>query len=288
MYRDILNEELGIANKVTEISTKIRNLVSDDYARNINTNRYVNLSIRISNFVNRNKKLKAFNDIIIINPDSDNIKVRFYVVDVDSYDSELITLYKEGFDSSFDIETCEITLFLLSKNNKIVWRDVIEDIQHEIEHWYEQKEKGKSLLNKKVINRYKKYQKLRRSSYNFERIIGMVYYYYEKFERNAIMNGLYSKIMEYNEIDYVIDPIEVLKDYIHYKNIKTLKDILNLINNDEAYKEEWIEMLKKHNKSLESFIRVTNIVVNEYIKAFGRTIYKARKDLEEMYKTKIH
>ena len=288
MYRDILNEELGIANKVTEISTKIRNLVSDDYARNINTNRYVNLSIRISNFVNRNKKLKAFNDIIIINPDSDNIKVRFYVVDVDSYDSELITLYKEGFDSSFDIETCEITLFLLSKNNKIVWRDVIEDIQHEIEHWYEQKEKGKSLLNKKVINRYKKYQKLRRSSYNFERVLGMVYYYYEKFERNAIMNGLYSKIMEYNEIDYVIDPIEVLKDYIHYKNIKTLKDILNLIDNDEAYKEEWIEMLKKHNKSLESFIRVTNIVVNEYIKAFGRTIYKARKDLEEMHKTKIH
>lgn len=288
MYRDILNEELGIANKVTEITTKIRNFVSNDYARNINTNKYVNLSIRISNFVNRNKKLKAFNDTIIINPASDNIKVIYFIVDADSYDKEMITMYREVYSSLFDLDTNEITLFLYSKNNKIVWRDVIEDIQHEIEHWYEQSEKGKRLLNKKVIKRYKNYEKLRKSSYNFERVIGMVYYYYEKFERNAIMNGLYSKIMEYNEIDYVIDPIEVLKEYIHYKNIKAFKDMLNSINNNEAYKEEWIEMLKKHNKSLESFIRVTNIVVNEYIKAFGRTIYKARKDLEEMHKTKIH
>ena len=45
------------------------------------------------------------------------------------------------------------------------------------------------------------------------------------------MNGLYAKIMSMNEIANVIDPIDVLKSYMHYKNIKAIETTIEIINN---------------------------------------------------------
>lgn len=278
MLNKILNEELGISNEVVRLVSKIKSVIGSDYNRNKDDkNLYVKLKITTL------KKLQTFCNNIII----DNIKIQYYVVDGDKYENYLSSYY-HLYLSSFDLDTNEIILFLHSNNNKIYWGKCIEALQHEVEHWFEQQQKGKKLLSDKDIAKYQKYANLRKSSDPYERNIGLIYYYYTKVERNAIMNGLYAKIMDFNEYSYVVNPEDVLKDDNHYNNIKGIETVLNRINMSKTYKNTYKFYTDKNDINFNSFLKVMNYVVNEYIKKFGRTIYKARKDLQTKYKNIIN
>lgn len=280
MINDMLNEELGISNDVITLVNRIKNLISDNYGKNKHDKSLYGY-LRLSN----GKKILSFCNTINIKFNNDILNVTYYVVDCDNDNLEQ---YNIEYSSSFDLLSGDIELFLHTKNNKINWIDASENIQHEIQHWYQQKQKGKSLLNNKKISKYIDHSILRNSNNNADRIIGFVYYYYERIEYNAVMNGLYSTIMSYNEHSYIAEPVEILKNYHHYKKIKTLKDFIDVINSDEEYKNLFIDILKQYNKNFSSFMRIVNTVVNEYIRGFGKTLYKAKKDLEEKYKYTIY
>ena len=55
--------------------------------------------------------------------------------------------------------------------------------------------------------------------------------------------------------------------------------IKSIIHNDD--KLPLIELsLSKINKTLKSYLRVANRMIDEYTKAFGRLLYKSKKDIE--------
>ena len=62
-----------------------------------------------------------------------------------------------------------------------------------------------------------------------------------------------------------------------YQNIQVIK---NAIQNPT--KLSLIEKrLTKINKSLKSYLRIANRMIDEYTKAFGRLLYKSKKDIEK-------
>ena len=66
------------------------------------------------------------------------------------------------------------------------------------------------------------------------------------------------------------------------------QECYNVVNRERARKKNAILVEKKCAYCGKPFIKTANSVVNEYIKGFGRTIYKAKRDLEEKYKNTIY
>lgn len=280
MISRVLNEELGISNDVNLIVTRIKNLVSDDYARNEEDD-----SKRVRLKLSPRKNIPSFKNTIYVDFEQEKIKVVYYVVKEKTIG---FLTYKNLYKSYYDTKDNYIRLYLSEKNGKINWIHYANTLQHEVEHFYQQYKKGKSLLNDKNLEKYDKNRKLRNSNNLYEKIIGFVYYYYNKIERNAIMNGLYRSIMENNEEDYIIEPEEILKNDTHYKNIQVIDKCLKDIESDEEKRQWWVESVENIGKNFNSFMRIMKVVVNEYTNSFARTIHKAKKDLEEKYKNRIY
>lgn len=63
MYKDILKEELGISNEVNELTIRVKNLISSDFAKNKDNNLFYK---RIKGFeVFSNKIDISFNNIVL-------------------------------------------------------------------------------------------------------------------------------------------------------------------------------------------------------------------------------
>lgn len=280
----IILEELGISNDVISITAKLKSVIGKDYAQNYGTdmNMFGNLPISSSEKVV--VFYRSFNTKFI----DQNINITYYVLNEMNNKRSVINTYLQRYHSNFNIDTNTITLFLIGDERKIFWTHTDATIQHEIEHWYQQYRKGSELLSRSSMKRYKFAQKLLRSDNRIEKNIGFIYYYSEHIEHAAIMNGLYAKIMTTNAVSMIEKPEDILKEYIHYENIDGIRKELENLQKDEQLKLKFIEVLRGLNKSYESFIKLANKTVNEYIKGFGRTLYKAKKDLDEQYKNVIY
>lgn len=279
MIKDVLNEELGISNSVSLLTLRIKNLISSDYGKNRNDMKY-----RVEYNLVDNKYIYIFKNEIEVIFNNDILNVEYYVLNTD--DNNLIKFYNTKTNSYQRKNS--IILFLSCKifNDKINWDYYSEDLQHEVEHYFQLYKKGKSLLSSKRSRSYKKYTDLAKSDNYIDSIIGYTYYYYFKAEENAIINGLYRKIMDLhkNTFNINIKPIEILKESLHYRNISKIKEFYEIINNDENLRILLSERLDDIGKRYKSFILIMDKVINSYIKKFGRLIYKANKDVEKLYR----
>ena len=83
--------------------------------------------------------------------------------------------------------------------------------------------------------------------------------------------------MDANEDGVFVDPMEIIKDSLYYQNVQFIKKTIQ-----DSTKLPLIEKsLLKINKSLKSYLRVANRMIDEYTKAFGRLLYKTKKDIEK-------
>ena len=101
-----------------------------------------------------------------------------------------------------------------------------------------------------------------------------------KNEKNAIINELYRKIMDLYVPGMKIDISEEIKKFIHFQNINIIKNYINDDKNVDAIER----CLSKNGKQLKSYLRIANRMIDEYIKAFGRILYKINKDIDEKTK----
>lgn len=280
----ILLEELGISNDVVTITSKVKSEIGKDYTQNsgVRDEDYRWLPLSTS------EKILTFHRCISIKFESDTFLIKYYVVDDGINKNSTIQKYFRKYFSGFDIKANELKLFLIGDGKRIFWQKTDATLQHEIEHWYQQYRKGDDLINQSHLKKYNKYRDLVKSNDPIKQNIGLIYYYFEKIEHDAIMNGLYNMIMSTNSVSYVDKPENILKEYQHYKNINEIKKIIDSIEKDEVYKSVFVNALNDINKSFDSFIKVANKVINMYAKGFGRTLYKAKKDLDERYKNMIN
>lgn len=269
MINKILNEELSISNDVNDLTIKIKNLISNDYARNIGYERCYKMLYKGFN-------REVFSNEITINYDNKSIIVVYYVLEDAS--QEIIKQYNSIFNSTSNNRILRLELYLTSHNNKINWKKNSRDLQHEVEHLFQLIKKGKDLLSDKQFYEYNKLKALTTHNDYYDQIIGYTYYYYNKAERNAIINGLYREIVDLNTDGLVTDPLEIIKKSPYYNNIQIIK---NTIENHKNY-EQLENRLKNINKTLKQYLRIANIMINEYSKAFGRLLYKVKKDIENV------
>ena len=269
MINDILNEELSISNDVKNLTLKIKNLISNDYARNIGFDRcYTTLY--------KGLNIEVFSDEIDINYENIHITVLFYILE--DATPEIIKKYKTIFHSSSNNKHFKLTLYLTANNGKINWKNNSNDLQHEVEHLFQLFKKGKELLSDKQFAIYDKLRTLTSSDDFFDQVIGFTYYYFTKTEKNAIINGLYGEIMELNTDGAIMDPLEIIKNSPYYRNIQIIKNAIQDKDNYDFFEQR----LKIVNKTLKQFLRVANTMINEYTKAFGRLLYKVKKDIESV------
>lgn len=281
MYKDILNEELGISNSVSLLTLKIKNLISNDYAKNFN-----DYSLIIEYEIIKNLYINLYKNVLNVTFESKDIKIIYYVLNTDN--QNLINFYNSKCNSNFSDNSMILFLSCNLNNNKINWPNYSGILQHEVEHYFQSYKKNSILLSPIKQQKYNQYVKLAKSNDYIDAIIGFTYYYYTKIEQNAIMNQLYREIMDNNKDGLRKDPKNILINNIHYSNINTIKKFINSLDNDNINKDSLKEHLTTIGKSYNSFVKTANIVINEYIKKFGRTLYKANKDIDKLYENVLY
>lgn len=273
MIIDVLNEELHISNDVNYLTSKIKSIIGNNYNKN-------------KNFIkNYGKFLLDFDHILFHNDidvymDNINItlNIKYYVLENAS--GSVKNEYLIKFPSTSGNGEYKLTLYLTSDYDKINWQLHSKTIQHEVEHLYQLYKKQRPLLSQKQASEYNKMSKLMSSDDYTEKIIGFTYYYYTRVEKNAIINELYRKIMDLYVPGMKIDISEEIKKFIHFQNINIIKNYINDDKNVDAIER----CLSKNGKQLKSYLRIANRMIDEYIKAFGRILYKINKDIDEKTK----
>lgn len=271
MVKDIINEELGISNDIKVLVSLVKNRIGDDFSKN-----YKNKSYYYG--LNQEFPYKVFHGDIGIKWRDIDIHIIYYVMpDNDEY---VTRNYLRRFNSTSNIEKYELNLYLVGYNNKILWENFNRTIQHEVEHFFQLYKKGKELLTAKQNEEYQNLLPLTRSTDYYEKIIGFTYYYYNRVEKNALINGMYGEIMGKYLPGYNLDPLEEIKKSSVYNNISKIKKFIK----DKNELPFIINRLTNINKDIKSYLRIANTVVNEYTKAFGRLLYKLKKDIADANK----
>lgn len=270
MYKDILKEELGISNEVNELTIRVKNLISSDFAKNKDNNLFYK---RIKGFeVFSNKIDISFNNIVL--------KIT-YVILISNNTNE-INSFKKSFDSEIALDNKTLFLYLTTTNiGKINWKIHSMTVQHEIEHFFQTYKRGESLLNKSEMEKYKQYISLIKSDNIYDKVIGYIFYFYVNAERDALVNGLYRKIMELNDEWRIYEPSEVLKEYGPYKTLSSIRYLMSNWDSEDINKME--QRLQNINKTYSSFSKIVEKVYSNYIRGFAKVLCKANKDLTEKF-----
>ena len=249
-------------------------MIGDDFKKNNhNPLQYKIIDNRLNIVVFFGEIVVAYNDM--------NINVIYHVLETNN--NELAQLYISKFPSRTDSDKLQITFYFIGYDDKINWKIGAEHVQHEVEHLFQLYKKKKPILSDEKMKEYNKLYHMVNSDDFYEQVIGYTYYYYLKAERNAIINGIYGMIMDANSKGEMVNPLQMIKDTTYYNNIHIIKKVIN----DNKHYPKLEEKLANNNKDIKSFLRVANRVIDDYIKAFGRLLYKVKKDIEEENKNKL-
>ena len=279
MINEILKEELGISNKVSLLTLRIKELINNDFGK-IKTD--INF-FKTKPLLN-GKNIKVIENELITPFEGLDIYIHYYVA-IPNNTMELnlfIKSYTPECDNNLEKPTIHIPLV---PNNlfKIEWNNKISAIQHEVHHMFQIIKRGKPILNHDEMVEYNKFCDLAISDNNVDKYIGFVFYYAIRAEKEAFANSLYRNIMELNKESYIVNPIDVLKDYSTYKMINNIKNMLITIKKDNNKLITLENRLNELSINLDYFIKIANNVVNSYIKSFGRVICKAKEDLYRIH-----
>lgn len=147
-------------------------------------------------------------------------------------------------------------------------------MQHEVEHLYQMIMSPKTLItNKASYEMYQTATSLLHSTDRFEKLVGMVVYYNNNFERDAYANSVYRDIMNNSNQSAFL----TLQKNQHYQNINRIKEVMLDTNDFDEQLTHAVET--KFGKSLNWLKRTARSVVKTYINKFGKAMAKAQKDM---------
>ena len=271
MFKEILKEEAGIADSVNNLTEKIKSIIDNDYNQN--------------GITNHTLKKEPYSDVyynsFYLMFENVEINIVYAVLNNPSKNEEIT--YRRNYPSSAYHAHNKIVIYLTAKNKKIKWFGYISTLQHEIEHLYQAIKKNDRLLSCKKQEEYNRFQNLLDTDDLYLKIIGFTYYYSYKFELNAIINGMYREIINLVQLGEDVEPMEIIKSTNHYNNIQTIK---KHINNSDSFNIIKLR-LKKENINPDKFLSIANNMINAYIKAFGRLLYKVNKDIKALKEDRL-
>ena len=232
-FKKLLNEELGISKKVINITNEIEK--------------------EFYNFLN-NIELNEYSCII-----EDDLKVEFKKLFFNNMDDFYLAynnntdLYVNGY--SYEDNTIYITILVV--NNIVLGDNIFNTIQHEVEHYWQCKNKKGPLATPHYIE----VNTLCDSNNKIISIIGNILYYSKRIELDAQINGAFN---------------EIKNNY----NIKTIKDVYNnselkyVRNKLLSYRET---VLSWDFNSYPIFQAINTINVNNKIRKEGNKPYNKKR-----------
>jgi hypothetical protein len=218
--KKLITEKLGIAKKVVEISNEIEKYVytfldSDSTTEDINIYDDLKLSLK-----------KLFYATI----------EEFY----SDYEKDK-TVYKNGY--SYNDKTIYFTFIII--NNILNMGDNVENtIQHEVEHYWQCKQKGCSLSSP----HYQEITSLINSNNYYISVIAKLLYYSKKFEIDAQINGAYNQIKNINyinDVDSLFDNTELGMVNNILLNLKNTVQSSDYSNSNVVYALNFININEK-------------------------------------------
>ena len=280
MEQLILKEELGISNKVSLLTLKIKEIINNDFGKIKNNKEFFKekrLTNKLNIFVIENKLSIAF--------EGEYVNIVYYIaLPHNDFEKDLfLKKYKPECTNTLDNLTIYIPL-IPTKSGKIDWSGRVSSLQHEVHHVFQLIKRHKPILNPDEIVEYNKFCRLINSQNEIDKYIGFVFYYSIKAEKEAFANSIYREIMEINKDAYIETPINILKNNSIYKIIKKIK----LYNDYFKENKDVFNKLKTRLNELvidvNYFFKVANNLVETYIKCFGSVICKINSDLERLNK----
>ena len=210
----IINEELGIAKKVSELSEKLKNELFYQIEKKDN-NSFEFEDIKVVYNVYRFSNQENFYTWFDNNP----------------------TKYINGY--SYSKKTLFLTI--ININNRFNIASLNDIIQHELEHYYQSKMAGHSFGKTSYNNAYLKYHDFN----DYIRYISRIEYFSKHFEIDGWVNGAYFAAKELDIIDY-----NSFIESTDLKEIKmSLKNAYNFFKNvkfDGMFFDEMLLFIKKN------------------------------------------
>ena len=255
--REVVKEELGISTDVSRYTREIfKDIITDAKMNGVYVRRYI-------------KAGKFFHTIdgFIINIDYNII----YLNNMNELDpSDCAGETKFIPPKYFNLE---ISLVYDKSRGKYI--DLYGNLQHEIEHIYQQIRAGKEPIDRPKTKEM--YNTARRLMLNAktraEMVVGSAIYYNCRFEQDAYANDIYKMIMD-NPDD---NPYEVLKNSVSYYNVNYIRRAV-LVGDNSSVLEPVVK--EYFGKSYSWFHRLTKHMVSEYMRRVGKALAKALKDIE--------
>lgn len=249
-----INEELGISRMVT---TETNELIS-----NIVKNAKDKLK-------HNNIKNGTFDTTVFGVPLTVEYQI-LYMNDISDVSS--FNVVNPGFSN---INFLSTTICYIKKQNQYI--DYDGTTQHELEHVYQELMSGRNFSSKeKSKNIYITAVKLAKSTDVFEKIVGYVVYYANKFEKDAFMHEIYRQLMD----NWQIDPFETIKKSVVYRNVNVIDNIINNLTDYQLQKIEEIISFN-FNKQFNWWLNIAKKVVKAYTNKVGKVIVKAQNDIAE-------
>lgn len=255
--REILNEEMGIANKVVELSQSfylqtIKALKQEKNANKTNeifTKKNVSLTFYID-------KMKVSTSVVYRNfLSKDYVKI---------YDMPYLT---DGGSLYVNEKLSFMFINIYGICGTIVKDKAMETIQHEIEHLY-QEYLTKNQLSSNTI--YVKAKDDMNSDDINRKKIGTLVYLSFKSEQEAFCNGLYAYIMDKNQ-PYTDDLLKESETWGLYMEMKSIFDELQTNNELKNIFNEYFSQYGLTIANVENS-------KNNFVHRIGRTIIKIQKD----------
>lgn len=267
----IIKEELGIAAEVKNLTDKILNIIKEK----INTVKSVvfddGAGRKFGDFT-----IDAFGKTLTVFFENYNFKDKsFYEKCLKKYGESFLDSMSNQYYMRSKLVYNSIIIKIVSISGYFKDSVVVQDIQHELEHIFQQTKIGRSFSNDELYNLVKSNIY---SVNEFEHNVAIVLYMSFKFEIEGFANGLYAYIEKHkhklniNSLFHESDAYEKLEQINN--SLKFIKDNINNKNLDYV-----LQKYNEFNINKKNIIKIGEKTIHEMNYRFGRAYIKARDDL---------
>lgn len=198
-----------------------------------------------------------------------------YFVDYEDYRDNIETYKLVYNERNLEDHKIEINLTIpVIKEREIPTRYFDEPIYHELTHAYESIKCGGSFFGSDENGeQYKRITDIvlnKKGSEKTIKVARCIYACY-KFERNAFVHGLYSKMAKYNalEVSFLYDQLKETEQYSYLMDIKTILD------NPKEYENEIKELTGQNYTTFEKYIQKR---YKKYMSSIGKIFQRIITD----------
>lgn len=274
---NIINEERGISDIVSNLAFKLKdkiiNAIKDSQSLPINYDEvtFKKGTIEEFNFNNKNITIKWVYYSFATNE----------VLDKFPYKIPLSNCNKLTKDSYI------LNITIVAINGNFTLTNVMQTIQHELEHIWETSNMQHSYKN---MDLYKYSNQLLKGRNEYEKAIGLILYLSQKWEQRAYANGVYQYLMNHKYPELSRLNIKETQLYGGLINLKESVKLLRAIK--EPYQHPFIrsvliDLKNNFNIQFSQLIEIGEKTINNIIRILGRTLSKVEDDLSKKEKGEV-